>query len=50
MGFALLCYGVQHLKDLGVRRMVIDWTTLADFYGKIGFQPWRSYYSYSRSL
>lgn len=50
LGFALLCYGVQHLKDLGVRRMVIDWTTLADFYGKIGFQPWRSYYSYSRSL
>lgn len=50
LGFALLCYGVQRLKELGVQRMVIDWTTLADFYGKIGFKPWRSYLAYSRKL
>ncbi|WP_018466751.1 GNAT family N-acetyltransferase [Calidithermus timidus] len=50
LGFALLCYGVQHLKGLGVERMVIDWTTLADFYGKIGFVPWRGYRPHSRGL
>lgn len=50
LGFALLCYGVQHLKELGVGRMVIDWTTLADFYGKIGFVPWRGYRPHSRGL
>jgi predicted N-acetyltransferase YhbS len=48
LGLALLCYGVQHLKELGVERMVIDWTTLADFYGKIGFVPWRSYRPHHR--
>lgn len=50
LGFALLAYGVQHLQGLGVGRMVIDWTTLADFYGKLGFRPWRGYRPYSRGL
>jgi len=44
LGLALLCYAVQHLKNLGVRQMAIDWTDLVDFYGKIGFTPWRTYH------
>lgn len=50
LGFALLCYAVQHLKDLGVRPMAIDWTDLVDFYGKIGFTPWRTYWHANMSL
>jgi GNAT superfamily N-acetyltransferase len=43
LGFALLCYAVQYLKEFGVRPMAIDWTGLVDFYGKIGFTIWRTY-------
>jgi GNAT superfamily N-acetyltransferase len=50
LGFALLCYAVQHLKNLGVRSMAIDWTDLVDFYGKIGFTPWRTYRHASLTL
>jgi GNAT superfamily N-acetyltransferase len=43
LGLALLCESVADLKRRGVERMVIDWTGLVDFYGKIGFTVWKSY-------
>lgn len=43
LGLALLCKAVGYLRDLGVHRMCIDWTGLLDFYGKIGFTPWKRY-------
>lgn len=43
IGFALLCIGVDILRQQGVTEMGIDWTGLLDFYGKIGFKPWRRY-------
>jgi GNAT superfamily N-acetyltransferase len=43
LGFALLCAALSHQRDRGVRRMVIDWTTLVDFYGRAGFRVWRRY-------
>jgi len=43
IGFALLVLSVEHLHTLGVERAVIDWTTLTDFYGRLGFTVWRAY-------
>lgn len=50
LGMALLGYGVERLKDLGAEEIVIDWTTLADFYGKLGFGAWRGYKAYWKLL
>ncbi len=50
LGFALLCRSVAHLQRLGVRRMCIDWTDLLDFYGKIGFRPWKEYVHVSKVI
>lgn len=43
LGFALLALSVEHLRRQGAQRAVIDWTTLVDFYGRLGFQVWRTY-------
>lgn len=43
LGLALLDRSVLHLARLGVEEMVIDWTVLLDFYGRLGFAPWRRY-------
>ncbi len=43
LGLALLSMAVAELKQRGVRPMVIDWTDLTGFYGKLGFQPWLRY-------
>lgn len=45
LGSALLALAVEHLRLLGVERAVIDWTTLVDFYARLGFRPWRTYRS-----
>ena len=42
-GGALLDGALGHLRDQGIRGCVIDWTSLADFYGKFGFKPYREY-------
>lgn len=49
-GLALLCKGVEYVKQQGARRMAIDWTDLVDFYGKIGFRVWKRYHPASRTL
>lgn len=50
LGMALLAYGVGQLKDRGAEETVIDWTVLAEFYGRLGFRPWRSYRILTRVL
>jgi predicted N-acetyltransferase YhbS len=50
VGGALLGRALLHLKDLGVHRCIIDWTTLVDFYGKFGFEPVRRYLQYALPL
>jgi predicted N-acetyltransferase YhbS len=42
-GAALLDTGLRRLRERGVDGCVIDWTSLLDFYGKFGFQPYRQY-------
>lgn len=44
-GGALLDQALWHLAQNGGRRCVIDWTTLGEFYGKVGFEPSRRYRS-----
>lgn len=42
-GHALLGEALCQLRDRGVKRCIIDWTGLADFYGKHGFETTRRY-------
>lgn len=50
LGLALLCKGVEYVKQQGAQRMAIDWTDLVDFYGKIGFRVWKRYHPASRRI
>ncbi len=43
LGLAVVALAADFLKRKGARRVVIDWTDLVDFYGKLGFEPWLSY-------
>ena len=43
LGLALLDAAVRHLQVLGVEVMIIDWTNLLEFYGRLGFTPLRRY-------
>jgi len=49
-GNALLGGALEHLRDKGVDRCIIDWTGLVDFYGKHGFVPTRKYVAMSLEL
>jgi GNAT superfamily N-acetyltransferase len=50
LGIALLSVCVETVKKSGVDEMVIDWTGLLDFYGRLGFKPWISYTSYTYDI
>ena len=50
LGQVLVDRSVVHLAALGVREMLIDWTILLDFYGKLGFVPCRRYRHGERRL
>jgi len=50
LGLALLDRSVAHLAALGADEMVIDWTNLLGFYGKLGFAPYRRYRAGARRL
>lgn len=50
LGLALLDAGLTLLAERGGRGCVIDWTTLLDFYAKVGFTPWRVYHQASKPL
>ena len=49
-GAALLDAGLRRLHNNGINGCVIDWTTLLDFYGKFGFQPYRTYDQLRKAL
>jgi len=49
-GNALLGQALLDLKSRGVRRCIIDWTTLVDFYGGHGFEVTRRYRPMSLAL
>jgi len=43
IGHGLLAGALAYQRDLGVRKCIIDWTGLIDFYGRHGFEVTRSY-------
>jgi predicted N-acetyltransferase YhbS len=43
LGHALLAASLLGLKRRGVRRVIVDWTTLTDFYGRHGLEVCRTY-------
>ncbi len=49
-GNALLGAALENLKARGVRKCIIDWTGLVEFYGKHGFEVTRTYDSLALSL
>lgn len=50
LGHALLAASLADLKQRGVHRCIIDWTTLVDFYGVHGFEVSRRYTGYALDL
>jgi GNAT superfamily N-acetyltransferase len=50
LGLILLDRSMRHLARVGVEDMVIDWTVLLDFYGRLGFVPWKHYRHGERPL
>jgi ribosomal protein S18 acetylase RimI-like enzyme len=50
LGLALLRLCMEELAGRGVRTMVIDWTSLGEFYAKMGFAPWKAYRYRSKKL
>ncbi len=49
-GALLLEAGLREMKSRGVRGCVIDWTDSVDFYSKFGFQTYRQYAVFAKSL
>lgn len=49
-GIAIVEAGISELRSRGIKNIVIDWTGLVDFYGKLGYTKWKSYSKYSKSL
>ncbi|MDX9952588.1 MAG: GNAT family N-acetyltransferase [Anaerolineae bacterium] len=49
-GAAVVDGAARHLKQLGVRGCIIDWTSLTDFYSKFGFTPYRKYHTLVKEL
>ncbi|MEN1967379.1 GNAT family N-acetyltransferase [Lentibacillus sp. N15] len=49
-GLAIVEAGLAFLRQRNIRRIVIDWTGLVDFYKKLGYHPWKSYLSYQKEI
>lgn len=50
LGGGVLVRALSGLKQAGVRRCLIDWTGLTEFYGKYGFEVTRRYQGMTRIL
>lgn len=50
LGHAILAFGLSDLKRRGVRKCLIDWTTLDRFYGRHGFTVERRYTGFALRL
>jgi beta-N-acetylhexosaminidase len=50
LGVALVAVGSELLKGRGVGHCNIGYTSLVDFYGKLGYQVWRTYHIAHKAL
>lgn len=49
-GLSIVQAAVAALRERGVRRIVIDTTPYLDFYGKLGYRSWKSYWRLQRTV
>jgi GNAT superfamily N-acetyltransferase len=49
-GLAIVQSGIYFLQQRGIRHIVIDWTDLVEFYGKLGFKVYKSYDQYQKAI
>lgn len=47
-GLAIVEAGIAFLRKRDIKRIVIDWTGLVDFYKKLGYEVWKSYSTYTK--
>ncbi|WP_042459414.1 GNAT family N-acetyltransferase [Neobacillus dielmonensis] len=49
-GLAIVEAAVSFLRERGIHIIVIDWTGLTEFYGRLGFQVWKEYQPFYKDL
>ncbi|MGM0437373.1 MAG: GNAT family N-acetyltransferase [Bacillota bacterium] len=49
-GLYLIAEIIKELKKEGYKEMVIDWTTLVDYYKKLGFEPYKKYLTLEKKV
>lgn len=49
-GLYLIAEVIKKLQNRGYKNMVIDWTTLVDYYKKLGFEPYRKYLTLEKKI
>ncbi|MCH1625948.1 GNAT family N-acetyltransferase [Ferdinandcohnia quinoae] len=49
-GLAIVKAGIAFLRKRMIHHIVIDWTGLTDFYGRLGFNVWKEYQQYYKEL
>lgn len=49
-GLTMVQAGMAILHSRGIRHVIIDWTELVDFYGKLGCTVWKSYTTYQKGV
>ncbi|WP_378152747.1 GNAT family N-acetyltransferase [Chungangia koreensis] len=50
LGLDIVKAAANELIKRGMDHIIIDWTQLEQFYGKMGFRPWKRYQSMSKRL
>ena len=50
IGIGMVAVGSEVLRQRGVGNSHIDWTSIVDFYGKLGYTVWRRYWMSTRTL
>lgn len=49
-GIAIVQAAIYFLRNRDINKIVIDWTGLVDFYKKLGYDVWKGYVSFRKSL
>ena len=49
-GLYMITEIINNLRDEGYQHLVIDWTTLVDYYNKLGFEPSRKYITLTKNI
>lgn len=50
LGSDIVKAGINSLYDKGINEIIIDWTSLIDFYSKFGFEVWKCYRYISKRI